>query len=269
MRLLELEDSAAEAFPAMLDFMYSTDDAEINTENAVALRYLASYFGIEELFDQVSTYIQGHLCYQAAPTFLSESAIYQDEKILKAAATICAQNFAALEEDRVSRLSPELFQLVVSAPDFECTSEAYSRKLAAFCENQEKVLDADLLKMITSSKLCPTVDPEAAIYLLKLAIESGLTSGATSDESLKNRCMRAACSSWEISLVQGQQFEPFPVRAYKRKHSKAYDGLPSDIRCVLLESALASAKATLDQLRLELQQSRFRCGKGYSKSRMK
>lgn len=56
--------AAADAFPAMLDFMYdpSEDVAGKTATQAVALRHLASYFGMEELYDNVShSFILPHL----------------------------------------------------------------------------------------------------------------------------------------------------------------------------------------------------------------
>ena len=45
---LVLEDSAADAFPAFLDFLYGCELA-VTTQNAAALRHYASYFAVSEV----------------------------------------------------------------------------------------------------------------------------------------------------------------------------------------------------------------------------
>eukprot|EP00521_Asterionellopsis_glacialis_P012627 CAMPEP_0195303232 /NCGR_PEP_ID=MMETSP0707-20130614/32451_1 /TAXON_ID=33640 /ORGANISM="Asterionellopsis glacialis, Strain CCMP134" /LENGTH=231 /DNA_ID=CAMNT_0040366719 /DNA_START=72 /DNA_END=763 /DNA_ORIENTATION=+ len=60
---IELRPSAANAFPIMLDFIYSPvgSPVEATTETAVALRHLATCFGIRELFDSITTFIKNDL----------------------------------------------------------------------------------------------------------------------------------------------------------------------------------------------------------------
>mmetsp|Transcript_15595 Transcript_15595/g.24250 ORF Transcript_15595/g.24250 Transcript_15595/m.24250 type:complete len:240 (-) Transcript_15595:26-745(-) len=113
---IQLQDSAALAFPYMLDFMYRTNDAatEVNvtTENAVALRHLAQYFGIPSLFLSVNNFIKSDLQVWNATIYLAEAELYRDEKIISAALKYC------------SPLPATLFKDVTSSPFFKCASIA-------------------------------------------------------------------------------------------------------------------------------------------------
>lgn len=113
---IQLQDSAASAFPEMLDFMYKRNDAtaEINatSENAVALRHLAQYFGIPALFLSINKFIKSDLQVWNATIYLAEAELYRDEKIVSAALKYCTPLPAALFKD------------VTSSPFFKCASIA-------------------------------------------------------------------------------------------------------------------------------------------------
>ena len=57
---IPLEPSAANAFPAFLDFVYK-GELTISDASAMALRHLAEYFFNRPLYDQVTTYLQSAL----------------------------------------------------------------------------------------------------------------------------------------------------------------------------------------------------------------
>jgi hypothetical protein len=88
----ELEYSAARAFPAMLDFMYAptttsnnmhaTTTFQTSTESAVALRYLAQYFGIPALLIHVNGFIQGDMNKYNVELYLKEAKVYKDHRII-------------------------------------------------------------------------------------------------------------------------------------------------------------------------------------------
>ena len=73
---VELQPSAARAFPAFLDFVYK-GDLPIDNTSAIALLHLANYFLNRALFDRVTEYVQGVLegdaADQAAPLYLGEA----------------------------------------------------------------------------------------------------------------------------------------------------------------------------------------------------
>ena len=104
---IDLEPSAAQAFPIMLDFMYAlgTVDVTITSENAVALRHLANYFGIPTLFERANCFIRKDLRTSNLHTYLSEAQRYNDDKIIIATVELAVESwydFLVMEDGRSS-----------------------------------------------------------------------------------------------------------------------------------------------------------------------
>mmetsp|Transcript_10720 Transcript_10720/g.15776 ORF Transcript_10720/g.15776 Transcript_10720/m.15776 type:complete len:351 (+) Transcript_10720:114-1166(+) len=83
---LDLEETAASAFPDMLDFMYASQNEEVKvkTETAVAMRHLANYFGIPTLFESTIKFIQEDMNEFNIHIYLKEARQYHDESIIEA-----------------------------------------------------------------------------------------------------------------------------------------------------------------------------------------
>jgi hypothetical protein len=112
-----LEYSAARAFPVMLDFMYGptttsnnlevTTTFQASTESAVALRYLAQYFGMPALLIQVNNFIQSDMNKDNVELYLKEAKVYMDHGIIDGTVTVTEE---ALKYDLLVRgatLHPE------------------------------------------------------------------------------------------------------------------------------------------------------------------
>lgn len=82
-----LPKPAATHFPLMLDFVYEgTLENVKSASSAAAMRYLANYFCIEDLFCQVNTtFISRNLTNETCLSYLKESLVYQDDSLGKAA----------------------------------------------------------------------------------------------------------------------------------------------------------------------------------------
>ena len=107
--IANLEPSAAKAFPIVLDFMYSqTDEFTDTVENAVALRFLSRYFGIENLFHRVTAIIQTLLTTYANSStlllILMEASAHHDDKVFNLACKQCAEHFCHLANDDINSL---------------------------------------------------------------------------------------------------------------------------------------------------------------------
>jgi BTB/POZ domain len=275
---IEFDMSAAEAMPAMLDYMYSaTDDVSAFTTNAVALRYLASFFGIEELYKNVNVFIQSDLTPTTSPIYLAESAIYYDEKIMQASFKLCANYFGTLDEHALASFSPKLFRKVVLSSEFQCESKALSVRVAAFWKYHAD-LDTALLKELTDPALMPEIDPGQALFFLKLALDHkliddkkwGLDDKNSEDvevvadrifhkSSLEERSKSAASHGWDIALVEeldsANRTTILDDEDTSVDHALIYSQLSADLRINLLETALVCASSEVRQLRAEL--SRF------------
>jgi len=231
---IDLETSAADAFPAFLDFIYSHPgtNVEATTTNAVALRYLSQYFGVRELFNNINSFIQRDLDADTAHIYLSESSIYHDEKILSHATKICAENFQAIGGKLASLLPAKLFRDVVCAPDLKCESKALSLCVAHLCETQPNEIDGTLLTALTDYRKMPEIDQSCALFLLRLSIEKKVEYSPIDGDrfNLRKRCISAATVGWKDILTTTSSQIPEETT------------LPADIKVDLLAAALREAK---------------------------
>ena len=89
---LDLEDSAAAAFPAYLDFVY-TGELAVTSESATALLHLAGSLRCHQLHNVVTQFMQDDLCGKNAALYLAEAERYSLEKVAAAALSACASHW--------------------------------------------------------------------------------------------------------------------------------------------------------------------------------
>jgi BTB/POZ domain len=85
---VSLPPKAAECFPDLLDFIYSEiSDVKVDSPaSAAAIRFLANYFGMEALFNNVNTaFIGSNLSNDTVIDYVHESIRYGDESLGNAA----------------------------------------------------------------------------------------------------------------------------------------------------------------------------------------
>jgi len=81
---LEVENkSCIEVFPNFLDYIYSGEFCCNAAFQAVALRYLSDYFAIEQLYHDVSKFIENDLSMENGGQYIHEACSYHDEKLAK------------------------------------------------------------------------------------------------------------------------------------------------------------------------------------------
>lgn len=223
---IDLESSAAHAVPAMLDFMYY-HQAEIKatTYTAVALRYLANYFEIEELFESVNRFVQSDFNSSTAVTYLVEASLYNDSKILDAAGVLCGEHFGELTEEQLRRLTPATLHKIVTTPDFCGDSLKLSRIVARFCHDYPG-MDDKMLEQMTTFVRMPTVDPEIALSLLNSAMTRG-------QATLRNRTVKAASEQWQELAIS------LETKIYNDDYMRLQD----DVKVKVLEKSLLQARA--------------------------
>ena len=87
---IRLQRNAVQAFPVFLDYLYSTQigRASFSRENAVALRHLAMYFGVDVLLKDITSVILADLNRpESRVIFQEEAHVFNDEKLLEALKT--------------------------------------------------------------------------------------------------------------------------------------------------------------------------------------
>lgn len=247
---IELRPSAAAAFPAMLDFLYSAvgTPPDTTTETAVALRHLATCFGIRELFDSVTDFIKVDLSPETAPNYLFEASTFSHEKLHVAALQKCAEHFETIKFSRIVTLTPQLLEQVVMSPMLKTSSRVLSSRVASYCRCRPGLVDGNMLQLLTRPDKMPEVAPEESLFFLHLIAEvdddidsadiesvGGRRSGGK--QSLYNRCLDASTDIVRIAIA-GKDIKKKPSSRPTRNAVKEYYSLPAFMRVDLLEHAL-------------------------------
>jgi hypothetical protein len=85
---MELLPRAAELVPMMLNYMYNLQPFEIETETAASLRYLATKFGINTLFQAVNAFIKEDMDESNVGIYYTHASVFQDEQLFRAASML-------------------------------------------------------------------------------------------------------------------------------------------------------------------------------------
>ena len=260
---ITLEASAAEAFPAFLDFMYKGELA-LSDASAMALLHLASYFRNPPLHNEVAKYVQcalegepgsdaGVRAAQVAPLFLAEASHYTLDKAADACAGVCAKHLIACDPQYCVELEPPLYLRVVEAVKHDglsvSQSLALSDHVAAYCNAHCQSVDLAMLEGITS--MLTSVSAGSAVSLLGHALKR---QGA---QRLQSVCAMAIGSVWEKSLL------PKVISSLASKDGGDGSGsngsgwaplgptsaIPAELQFSILSHALVHASTELNDLR--------------------
>jgi len=172
---IELKPSAAMAFPLMLDYIYSPPGVpvRVSTETAVALRHLATCFGIRDLFSEVTSFIHHDLNLDTSFIYLREASIYNHEKLLSAAVKLCATKFQSLKISQLVNLEPRLFQSIVTSPNCNCDSEILSSRVATYLRCRPGSYNLNFLQSITSPSKMPRIASDDSLFLISILAQFG------------------------------------------------------------------------------------------------
>ena len=254
---IELKASAAAAFPIMLDFMYSPigTPVEATTESAVALRHLASCFGIRELFNCVTDFIKSDLRPETAPTYLLEAATYKHDKLVAASLKICAESFKDIKLSAMVLLPPDLFELVVRSPHLVCDSEALSVRVAAYCRCRPDGINLETIKSLTDAAIMPRIAPDEALFYIHMLSLLGVDlpdpSKGGAAPTLYDRCVAASPNVIRGALQVKHSTLCTHTSNFHDRHRQTinndYDDLPPGVKVDLLESTIADTVHTAEK----------------------
>ena len=202
---INLEDSAADAFPAILDYIYTEKNIKFTTKNATAVRHLAHYFGIRALWKLASAFIRGDFSLETAAVYLTEAILYHDEKLETASIDILAERIEEINRRTLTKLPPASFERIVSSPKLKCRSKKLSDLVLKYCQTQGGAVDMTLLMKCTRSEVMPSVSRKAALPLLKVAVREEEKAGVNlsdTDNVLRARCIEACVEEWKETLAK-------------------------------------------------------------------
>ena len=263
---LELEGSAADAFPVMLDYLYSADlvDCEfgaehITAENVVALRHLAQYFQIPKLFALATDVLRSKICLdpESAPTFLVEATSYGDERLANASVDECAKEIRNIGAAQFEKLPSNLFAKILSSEKLSTENSKYmSHVLVHYCKAHrgDDGINEELFAIITEECIMPEVDKTAALPLLEIITE--LSQHAKTNAGIMKiqaRCIYIISSSWtdfadlketEVSTGKNGDWVSHPFDMGE----DGGNGLPDKLQIECLKACLYRAKKRLEYL---------------------
>ncbi len=270
---IEVLPSAASAFPVMLDYLYSAPGStlDVDTQSAVALRHLASSFGIKSLFHETTEFIKNDLNSDTAPVYLVEAKIYKNEKVTKAALHAIAKEFKTVKMTALSCLPPDHMVDILQSPylSFQgkegkrVDSDALSIKIASYCRCRQEDLTLSLLESLINLTIIPSIAEQESIYFLHLWISLGSNESSVEKQSdVVSRCLAKAPSLLQKILshsknrqcdgdggasadmnvhdtVEGEELGKAALRQ-RDVNLKLYEELPDTIKVRLLEKVLGT-----------------------------
>ena len=240
---IELMPSAAACFPTMLDYLYGAPGAplDVSTKTAIALRHLASSFGIKSLFNETSNFIQKDLNPETAAFYMLEARKFKNEKVATKALSTIAKDFKVVKLTALSSLPPQYILDIIQSDHFKShgiNSEVFSSKIAAYCRCRHEEITLPVLEAFTDSELMPTISEEESLYYLEFLVALDGTEELSNSTSLYARCLEQAPNL--LSRVINKTADPTVNGNAACRHQEAcleiYNKLPDRVKVCLLET---------------------------------
>lgn len=196
-----MEDTAATMFPLLLDFIYSPAiEIKVKTENAVALRYLATTFKVRPALVEVARFIADDMSVSNLDTYVTDSSIYEDHKVMKLIIEKCAWEIEAIEASHPvwAVMEPKTFLRVISSPLIErnTASQHLSVLVSEYQLLHKYEMDGAMFWKFTTKEILPLVHRKAALVLLETAHEYDNEEDFT---SLRTQCTRVLALYWKVT----------------------------------------------------------------------
>lgn len=240
---IDLLPSAAARFPAMLDYVYAAPGAplDINTNDAVAMRHLASSFGIKDLFNETTDFINADLNPETAPLYLMEARKFKNDKVANSAIQTIAKKFQTVKMIALSQIPPHYLLEIVQSENLDRkNSDLFSSKIAAYCRCRQEEITLPLLKGLMNAENAPIIAEDESLYFLHLLISLGGEED-NDEKNLFSRCMSQAPTYLTKARDAAQNQSEISKAAYRqgRTSMEFYTNLPDRIKVHILEKATA------------------------------
>jgi len=198
-----LQELAAQAFPAMLDYMYHQSlPLTIETNTATALNFLGRYFKSRQLLWDAKLFWKADLTFTNCHVYCEHARVFRDEKISNAVASICAKNFLFLDVSSpiIDVSEPAFWHRVLQnlkTVDDE-TSRHASCIITEICERHKGNLSGSLFKSLIDIKFLPQIHDCCAAQLLDLynSIVGTENHDLHQFSSIQMRCISSLATSW-------------------------------------------------------------------------
>jgi BTB/POZ domain len=243
---IRLEPVAASVFPAMLDFVYDCDKdvAVKNPKEAVALRHLANYFGIRELFENVnSEFIQQNISIKTAFEYMEEATKYHEISLRDAAIDYIAERVLRTQKATLYRMPIEWFSRLMSK--VAVTDKNIALIVGYVKQEPEGLTVEHISQWLERFKSIP---PCHSLALFSIAVDFNI------EESIKAKCVNGFAKKWrELVRITGQS-------SSSAEDQQIYSKLPDKEKVRLLEVSLRKAECDFNDLKERLDRSMGRTG---------
>lgn len=244
----EIERLAAKAFPALLDYMYSTKGKlDITTDTATALFALSAQLGIKSLRRKVREFWMKDLSMENLSTYYGHARVFKDSKILGYAENYCARHIFEVKETLVveilTAVDPHFFLRVVSSTAMKGDEQAAMRLsllIAVYGNIHKSELSPSMFLRLTAAGHLPTVEVKAATVLLEL--EDDICNSADRMTSLKERALQVISKNWEDAC-----FIPAPATPEPEQDNFIVDDKICTLPRVRVDAMEVFARQTLAQ----------------------
>lgn len=202
---IELHSLAADAFPAVLDYLYSsTGQLAISTNNAAALHALSQHLEMKSLRRVVQKFWSSDLTMDNLCTYYQHARVFQDTKLLTFAEEFCAKHIFEISEevvvDILTTVDPLFFLKVVSHTGGKEASLRLSLLIAVYCNIHKEELDKNMFLRLTASSHLPQLEIKAARALLEM--EDDICGARNYISSLKSRSITVLSENWDTACVK-------------------------------------------------------------------
>jgi len=209
---IELQELAANAFPDLLDYLYTNEQPlNITMDNATALHALGNYFEMRRLRWEAKQFWRKNLTPATCDLYYEHATVLQDETVHQVAAEMCAKHILTL--DPSSRLvhvpDPNFWlQLLETSKITTALSLHVSKLIVAFCQNIP--VDGHTFLQLTDEKYLPQVDVPTAVQLLVLEQEI-VKPDPGHLSNLQKRCISVLAKEWkELDLREDLMVTALP-----------------------------------------------------------
>ena len=201
---IELQPLAADAFPVFLDYLYSEDD-ELNSctpENAVALRHLGEYFGMESLRSSALRFCAADMKNTSDNygMYYEHAKIFSDEEILKMLVErCCSVDLPCIPiNSGLALVSDAQFWLATLKENNGKPNVWLASLITDFCVINKDDLDADTFFQLTDESALPELPPITGVLLMEIEKRFLPTSSTNLEEltSIQNRAVEALVKVW-------------------------------------------------------------------------
>ena len=252
--VIDLIPKSASCFPIMLDYIYS-GNLSIDTTTAVALRQLASSFGVREMFRETTNFIKSDMGIKTVTIYLVEAIKFKNAKVQSTSMNLIATNFLDIKLTGLVCIPPLVMsEILQSAGEFVSDKEKFSSRIASYCRCREEELTLMILDSITSKNILSSIDFKESLYFLHL-----LHSLKAKEKCDKEKCDQnlEMMNLYQISLVQVPRFlktllntkslklnNTAQHKTRKYKHDlELYQSLPADVKVYILEQMFGSSSS--------------------------